>query len=192
MSVIGTVLETRCNLLILFVVGGFFNNGVNHAYASKPLFGMGNDDTGFVSFEVVLVRLNTTFAAQGQFPILGDTIPDQNGKPTNIGYDAAVCIELFEPWVVEVYNSTVGAPTTLRIVEKKNIVEDFATGGIKEKRTGKAISDANVRRELTSQRVQPVYVAAHQNSVNQILKDNGRDSFYVPSRIVCLFTLIFS
>lgn len=170
------------NLLTPLIVGGFLNNGVNHGYFSTPLFGMGDDDTGFVSFEAVLIRLNTTFAVQGQFPIFGDMIPDANGTPTKIGYDAAVCIQVFEPWVVEVYNSTVGTPTTLRILEKKNTVGD--SSGMREKRTGKTINDSNVRRELTSKRVKSVYVAAHQNSVNQILKDNGRDSFYVPSPIV--------
>lgn len=112
-------------------------------------------------------------------------LPDINGTATYIGYDAAVCIELFEPWVVEVYNSTVGNPTTLRIIENGNVVRDFNTGDVREKRMGKAVDDANVRRELTSRRIQAVYEAAHQNSVNQMIKDNGRDSWYVPSPIVC-------
>lgn len=145
----------------------------------------GNDDTGFVSLELVLVRLNTTYAAQGQFPILGPPIVNGTGTVTNIGYDAAVCIEVFEPWIVDVYNNTAGSPTTLGIVEKKNIVEDWNVGKKKEKIQGKVISDPNVRRHLTSKRIKPVYEAAHQNSVGQMLKDNGRDSFYVPSTLVC-------
>ncbi|KAF9448401.1 hypothetical protein P691DRAFT_669523 [Macrolepiota fuliginosa MF-IS2] len=173
----------------------FYNNGVNHAYWSKPLYKMGADDTGFVSLEIVLIRLNTTFAAQGSFPIRGDPIPDINGTATFVGYDAAVCIEVFEPWVVEVYNSTVGTPTTLRIVEKGNAVGDFSTGGVGEKRMGKQLvtndngTDVDgVRKTLLSKRIQDVYVAAHQNSVNQIIKDNGRDSFYVPSPIAISYT----
>jgi hypothetical protein len=135
---------------------------------------------------MVLIRLNTTFAPQGSFPILGEPILDQNGTATYIGYDAAVCIEVFDPWIVEVYNGTAGSPTTLGIVEEKNIVENFNTGNTKEKREGPEISDPNVRRELTSKRIQSVYVIAHQNSVNTMLKDNGRDSYYVPSTLVRL------
>ncbi|KAF9448455.1 hypothetical protein P691DRAFT_775370 [Macrolepiota fuliginosa MF-IS2] len=175
----------------------FDNNGVNHSYWSRPFYNMGADDTGFVSLEVVLIRLNSTYAAQGpgSFPVRGDSIPDINGTTTFIGYDAAVCIEVFEPWIVEVYNSTVGTPTTLRIVEKGNAVGDFKAGGVKEKRMGnQLITNDNgtdvdgVRKTLLSKRIQEVYVAAHQNSVNQIIKDNGRDSFYVPSTIAISYT----
>ncbi|KAF9448060.1 hypothetical protein P691DRAFT_730398 [Macrolepiota fuliginosa MF-IS2] len=173
----------------------FYNNGVNHAYWSQPLYNMGADDTGFVSLEVILIRLNSTFAAQGSFPIRGDPIPDANGTATYIGYDAAVCVEVFEPWIVEVYNSTVGTPTTPRIVEKGNAVGDFKAGGVKEKRMGNQLmtndngTDVDgVRKTLLSKRIQDVYVVAHQNSVNQILKDNGRDSYYVPSTIAISYT----
>ncbi|KAJ3571183.1 hypothetical protein NP233_g3915 [Leucocoprinus birnbaumii] len=166
----------------------FWNNGVNHNYFSNPLYNMGTDGTGFVSMEVVLIRLNTTFAAQGQFPVLGQPIPDINGTATYIGYDAAVCIEVFEPWIVEVYNNTAGAPTTLRIVEKNNVVQDSNTGGIKEKRMGSAINSANVTQALSSKGLQDVYLVAHQNSINQMLKDNGRDSFYVPSTLAISYT----
>lgn len=144
----------------------------------------GEDDTGFVSLELVLIRLNNTFATAGEFPIFGDMIPDINGTETRIGYDAAVCIEVFEPWVVEVYNSTVGNPTSLRIVEKGSTMRDFNTGHRKERMSGKGIIDPSVRRVLTSKRIKGVYEVAHQNSINQLVKDNGRDSFYVPSTIV--------
>lgn len=166
----------------------FWNNGVNHNYFSTPLYNMGDDDTGFVSLELVLIRLNSTFAAQGEFPVQGQTLPDINGTTTYIGYDAAVCIEMFEPWIVEVYNNTAGNPTTLKIVEKRNIVMDYNTGNTVEKRQGGEISNPNVRRELTSKRIKPVYLAAHQNSVNQMVKDNGRDSFYVPSTLGISYT----
>ncbi|KXN81637.1 hypothetical protein AN958_04098 [Leucoagaricus sp. SymC.cos] len=166
----------------------FYDNGVNHAYFSKPMYGMGNDDTSFVSLEVVLIRLNTTLASQGEFAIKARPLPDENGTTTYIGYDAAVCVEVFEPWVVEVYNNTAGAPTTVRIVEKTNVVGDFNTDNIRENMQGKPISDPNTRRNLTSKRIQPVYVAAHQNGINQISKDNGRDSYYVPSTIAISYT----
>lgn len=132
-----------------------------------------------------MIRLNTSFAAQGQFSALGEAVPDANGSATHIGYDAVVCIEMFEPWVVDVYNSSIGDPTPQNIVERGNVVRDLEAG--KERMVGEPISDPTVRRKLTSERMQQVYVAAHQNSIHQMLKDDGSaDMDYVPSTIVRL------
>jgi hypothetical protein len=53
-----------------------------------------------VTVENILVRLNTTYAPNGTFSTTGSSIPDQNGTTTFIGYDAAVCLELYEPWIL--------------------------------------------------------------------------------------------
>ena len=79
----------------------------------------GADGKGWISLEHVLIRLNTTYTPNGTFPILSaQSFPNAAGKPTYIGYDAVVCLQLFEPWVVEVYNSTTG-PSTVRIIGKE-------------------------------------------------------------------------
>ncbi|KAG6913002.1 hypothetical protein DXG01_010480, partial [Tephrocybe rancida] len=62
--------------------------------ASSAAQCMGGDGKGWLSIEEVL-----------------------EGNPTWIGYDAAICVELFKPWIVEVYNSATGQPSTMRIVE---------------------------------------------------------------------------
>ena len=46
------------------------------------------------------------------------SIVDASGFNSRIGYDAVVCVEMFEPWVLEIYNSTLGVPTTTRISSK--------------------------------------------------------------------------
>ncbi|XP_006459732.1 hypothetical protein AGABI2DRAFT_202095 [Agaricus bisporus var. bisporus H97] len=165
-----------------FAAVPFWPNGVTLSYFSFPLYDIGSNGTGFVSLELALIRLNTSFAAQGQFSILGEAVPDANGLATHIGYDAVACIEIFEPWIVDVYNSSVGNPTSQKIVEKGNIVRDLETK--KESLIGEPIRDPNVRKNLTSERMQAVYMAAHQNSVNQLVKEDGSaDMDYVPSTI---------
>lgn len=87
------------------------------------------------------------------------------------------------------YNSSTGMPTIQKIVEKGNIVRDLEAG--KERMIGQSISDPNVQRNLTSDRMRQVYVAAHQNSINQLIKDDGSaDMNSVPSTTVCLFLFL--
>lgn len=101
---------------------------------------------------------------------------------SRIGYDAAVCLELFEPYVVEVYNTTGSLPSSNRIVTKGNKVMSVNDGEQFQRRLFGDRKD--VKTELNSTGCADAYEALHGNSVNQVLKDNGRDSFYVPSPTV--------
>ncbi|KAG5639156.1 hypothetical protein H0H81_006415 [Sphagnurus paluster] len=160
----------------------FYNNGVGHSFFSRQV-PTGEDFNGWVTIEQVLVRLNTTYTPEGRFARLSDSnLPDQFGNPTWYGYDAAVCVQLFEPWVLEVYNSTTGLPASLRIVEQGSIVRSAQVDY--EKLFGTPMVDNDVSKELNSSKLEDVYVVAHENSIHQIIKDNGRDSFYVPSPTV--------
>jgi hypothetical protein len=93
------------------------------------------------------------------------SVPDKNGQPSRIGYDAAVCVELFEPWVVETYNATTGLPSSLGIVEKGNVVRDKRDN---EKRDGSTLRE--VQRELNSTGKWSAFAVAHDNSINQVVK----------------------
>ncbi|KAF7433505.1 hypothetical protein PC9H_005461 [Pleurotus ostreatus] len=176
---------TGVNLDEAALGAAFYNNGVGHSMKSQPLFGMGADGTGFVTLEAVLVRLNTSYTPEGKFLYYsqGPGIPDATGAETKIGFDGAMCLELYEPWVVETYNSTYGSPSSMKIVSKTNQVIDNMD---KETRKGDKIK--NMVRQLNSTRMGSIYEVAHGNSVNQIIKDNGRDSFYVPSPTVVSFS----
>lgn len=108
---------------------------------------VGEEGYGWSMIETVLVRLNDTYTPNGTFPVYGDE--GYNG--TRIGYDAAVCLELFEPYVVEVYNSTVGAPVSVIIVSKGKSVEDAPSQqGVSDELKGDRIEDVDVARELNS------------------------------------------
>ncbi|CAA7269011.1 unnamed protein product [Cyclocybe aegerita] len=162
----------------------FWDNGVAHSMKSTPL-NMGEEGKGFVTVENILVRLNTTYAPHGKFDVLGPyPLLNEDGNMTYIGYDAAVCVELYEPWVLEVYNSSSGAPATMRIRDAMATLRDLEGEDMK----GERITDPLVSRGLNSSHMWSAYVAGHQNSVNQIIKDNGRDFYYVPSPTLISFT----
>ncbi|KDR74467.1 hypothetical protein GALMADRAFT_71149 [Galerina marginata CBS 339.88] len=166
----------------------FSDNGVAHSMKSTPL-SLGANGDGFITLEHILVRLNDSFAPQGKFGVKGNlSIPDEDGFLTFIGYDAAVCLELYEPWILEVYNGSVSLPSSLRIVDKSATITDMNNQFTTEQLKGSKISDPLVKRNLTSTNLSPVYIVGHENSVNQILKDNGRDSNYVPSPTLISFT----
>ncbi|KAK0231351.1 hypothetical protein IW262DRAFT_1262876 [Armillaria fumosa] len=167
----------------------FSDNGVAHSFFSKPVTS-GDEGFGWISIEWVLVRLNTTYSPNGTFAAYStESVLDANGTETRIGYDAAVCLELYEPYIVETYNSTTGLPSSTDVIsQNKEITDSSAQGAPEEKRTGKAVTGPNVKRQLNSTRLQDVYDILHGNSVNQMVKDNGRDAFYVPSPTLVSFT----
>lgn len=123
---------------------------------SDKLVASGEDGAGFVTLENIFIRLNTTFAPDGSFSRLSDvSMPDVNGEPTFIGFDAAVCLELYEPWVVELYNSSVAYPNSLRIVEKAAAMTVLNT----QQRAEKTLSDPSVQQQLFSSNYPTVYVS---------------------------------
>ncbi|KAK0216216.1 hypothetical protein IW262DRAFT_1276633 [Armillaria fumosa] len=167
-------------------VATFTDNGVAHTLKSEPIT-MGEEGFGWISIEWVLIRLNTTYTLNGTFATYSDQyMLDENGKETWIGYDAAVCLELYEPYIVETYNSTTGVPLSTGIIsQNKEITTDSS---VEEKRAGNPVTGSNVKRQLNSTGLKDVYDTLHGNSVNQILKDNGRDAYYVPSPTLISFT----
>ncbi|KAF8919143.1 hypothetical protein CPB85DRAFT_881024 [Mucidula mucida] len=166
----------------------FYDNGVAHSMKSWPLT-MGQEGFGWVSVEAVMVRLNTTYAPNGTFGTYSDEIIlDVNAQETRIGYDAAVCLELFEAYILETYNSTVGLPSTVGIIGRNATVMNAPTeDGALEKKKGSSLPDG-VKTQLNSTGLAGVYTVVHGNSVNQLIKDNGRDAFYVPSPTVVSYT----
>jgi len=166
----------------------FYDNGVAHSFKSDPI-SMGQEGFGWISIEHVLVRLNTSYAPNGEFLRMGDIVrQDKDGNLTYIGYDAAVCLELFDPWIVEAYNNTVGFPSSVRLVQPGNEVKDMNNAHLKEKRMGRPLTDPSVSRQLNSSKLRDVYITSHQNGINQMLKDNGRDFYYVPSPTIISYT----
>ena len=156
----------------------WWDNGVAHSFQTRTIIGAIGDQ-GWVTVETVLIRLNTTYTPSGRFPVYSnESVPDANGVQTRIGYDAAVCVQKYEPWIIEAYNTTIGSPSALRIVDK---VYD----GTSSLPSGHIRGDPIVgTRNLNTTGKNPAFYVAHDNSINQMVKDNGRDFFYVPSPTV--------
>ena len=91
---------------------GFSDNGAAHSFHSLPPI-TGEGGNGWIGTEIALVRLNTSYTPNGKFPVYSNTtIVDASGFNSRIGYDAVVCVELYEPYVMETYNSSLSVPRT--------------------------------------------------------------------------------
>jgi len=91
----------------------FEYDGRAHAFRSYAL-AKGESGNGWVVVEIVLIRLHRMYTPNATFPVWGaDPAPG-----FDIGYDAAVCVQMYEPWTVQIYKSSLGVPTTMTIVGK--------------------------------------------------------------------------
>ncbi|KDQ10054.1 hypothetical protein BOTBODRAFT_500583 [Botryobasidium botryosum FD-172 SS1] len=159
-------------------VAPFPIDGVGFSFKSEPLLEIGEDGSGWVQLEVIMVRLNTSLTPQGVYSAYF------TNSTVRLGYDVAVCVEIVEPYVLDVYNGTYGVPNSLSILEKSNTVLGKALTGVK----GKEKPAPNLVFALNSTGKGDAWVVAHDNSRNVMLKDNGRDKPYVPSPTAVSFT----
>ena len=156
----------------------WYDNGVAHSFHTRTIRDTDTATQGWTTVETVLIRLNTSYTPSGRFPVYSNrSIPDANGAETRIGYDAAVCVERYDPWIVEAYNTSVGSPTTLRVIGRGFGNISSPSGKIQ----GYPIQNT---RNLNTTNKRDAFFVAHDNSINQMVKDNGRDFFYVPSPTV--------
>ena len=97
----------------------FENNGRAHSFDSLVPF-INESWNGWVGIETVLVSLDNYFAPNATFPVwgTGSTFAYPDGANTRVGFDAVVCVKMYEPWIVQIYNSSLGIPTTMTIVGK--------------------------------------------------------------------------
>ena len=117
---------------------------------------IGELGTGFVTLETALIRVNTSFAPLGVFPVLSSKYtPDAHGFETFVGYDAVVCLQLYEPWIIEAANGTTTRPVSLRIVEKSAVVQSLVSS---QRQVGPTLDADEVKVPLNSTGLAPVYV----------------------------------
>ncbi|KAG6867487.1 hypothetical protein C0993_002216 [Termitomyces sp. T159_Od127] len=171
----GDEIPEELNTSEIALGAAFYHNGVAHSFFSRPV-PMGQDGKGCISIEEVLVRLNTTYTPNGTFALKSDeSIPGAQGNPTWISYDAAICVELFEPWIVEVYNSTTGLPQTLRIVQRGSMARSQDTPEFQEKLVGLPLSVTNpdAHQTLNSSKLANVELTAPYFAQSRGLADVG-------------------
>ena len=172
-----------CRILLrsnLRATAKWYDNGVSQSFHTRLVLGEDSTgDQGWVTVEMILIRLNTSFTPSGRFQVYSnESVPDANGRGTRIGYDAAVCVQMYEPWIIETYNTSVGSPSALRIVEKgSGNTSPLPSGNIR----GAPIANT---RNLNATGKGPAFYVAHDYSINQVVRDGLRDGFYTPSLTV--------
>ncbi|KAG8762567.1 hypothetical protein FRC11_008756 [Ceratobasidium sp. 423] len=161
------------------MMGTWWDNGVAHQFRSETL-DRGDAGLGWTVLEIILVRLNESYAPLAQFPQyvpgLGNAV-----NRTRIGLDAALCVSEIRPYMLDAYNNTAGLPTTL----------GYVYSGSKFNTTGKKMEGEwikGVQRGINSAGKWVPFLNAHFNSRNVMIKDNGRDTPYVPNPTVVSFT----
>jgi len=103
---------------------GFEDNGVAHSFHSyMPI--AGESGNGWVWVETVLVCLTNDCVPNAISPVWSAD-PTINPPELSIGYDVVFCVEICEPWIVQIYNSSLCIPMTMSIVDKSGTT-DFET-----------------------------------------------------------------
>ncbi|KAG8816683.1 hypothetical protein FRC17_000217 [Serendipita sp. 399] len=160
-------------------VGRWQDNGVAQSFMSIPIDNgaLGN---GWLELELIMLRVSTAYTPNGTFPLYAQ----DTTTTATIGYDGAVCVEAIEPWIVDTYNSTSGRASSIQVVGK---------GGLSNQNInyGRRVSgplNVPLNKTLDSTGKFKGFVLAHENSRNQIIKDNGRDFRWVANPTVISWT----
>ncbi|CAD6922017.1 unnamed protein product [Tilletia laevis] len=184
------VLPAGTNAADVAIAHPFYANGVAQSFFSSPIMAEdeiqfdgsladaykntpGSAGRGWVSLEVVLIRLNPELAGPGaQFGMVAN-VTDNNGNFGNVGYDVGVCVERFDPYIVEVYQG--------RSVQSISILSQAADSSSESGLLRSSLVSPGSSTNLSSLGKNAAYTVAHENARNALLKDNGRDSSWVPN-----------
>ncbi|QRW22081.1 hypothetical protein RhiXN_09668 [Rhizoctonia solani] len=170
----------------------WWDNGVTHSFSWFPV-NQGEDGNGWVSIEIVMVRLNESYTApNSSFQVYGELGNRENR--TRIGFDAAICVEEVRGYVVDAYNSSAGSPVSLALkyhgtqlnTSMPTIGQDASKHEV-PRRIEEPLSQPGVEPGISSANKFAVYNASHYNARNIMLKDNGRDWWFAPNPTVVAF-----
>ena len=142
-------------------------------------------DQGWTTVETVIIRFDTSYTPSGRFPVYSNkSSPDTNGTGPRIGYDAAVCVQKYEPWIIEIYNTSIVPPYVVQIVGKGDDSTSMSPSG---RIRGNSIDNT---RYLNTTGKGDAFSLAHGNSANrtwqsQVNSDKGTYwGNYIPPPIV--------
>jgi len=136
---------------------------------SRPI---DKEDYEWTTIETVLIRIYASLNPNGSFPVHSKV-----AAGNNVGFDAAVCVQKYEPWVIEAYNISVTSPSILRIVEKGNGNTSSLSGNIR----GPPIENT---RYLNLSNKNVSFDVAHNNGIYQMLRANVDADIYSSSPTV--------
>ena len=85
------------------------------------------NDQGWVTVETAVIRLNTSLTPSGRFPVYSDLSLYWGG--VRLGLDAVVCVQKYEAWIVEAYNTSTGSSFALGVIEKQNDSTSLSPSG---------------------------------------------------------------
>ncbi|CAE7128521.1 unnamed protein product, partial [Rhizoctonia solani] len=164
----------------------WWDNGVSHSFNWFPVR-RGEDGNGWVSIELIMVRLNESYtAANSSFQVYGELGSRENR--TRIGFDAAICVEEIKGYVIDAYNSSAGSPisTSLQYLGSQLDSSALSLGQDPSKRRtpkriGEPVSVPGLQHNISSAGKFAVFNAAHYNARNIMIKDNGRDWWFAPN-----------
>ena len=100
----------------------FEDNGMTDSFNTYDIIDR-ESGNGWIGIETALIRLGSSYTPNASFPVWADPIADPQEYSTKIGYDAVVCVEMCEPWIVQIYNSSLGVPKTMASVGKSTTTD---------------------------------------------------------------------
>ena len=79
-------------------------------------------DQGWMAVETFFLQLNVSRTPSGHFPVYSTTLAVEYPEKVEVrlGYDAVVCVQRYEPWIIEAYNTSTGSSSASRIIEIGN------------------------------------------------------------------------
>ena len=137
---------------------------------------------GWTTVETVLVRFATDLMPSARFPVRFDKpwLESDSGQITRLGYDAAVCVQKYEPWIMETHITSTTSASALQIV-------GGGSGSTSMSPDGEIRGDpiTNATRYLNTTGKNLAFAVARRIGQSQFTKlAAGRDEPYVPSPTV--------
>ena len=157
-----------------------------------------SNPAGLWVIETVIIRFRITFTPYGLYPVHVSRkwSSDPEVGTAKFGYDAAVCLQKYEPWIIETYNTSMTSPSALRVVGKGDGSTLLSPSG-----NIRGTSLAGTRYLNTTNKL-PTFFGALSNSVSRMsvvnsdvtsrYKPSGNVGPIAPPRTKFLLTLTYS
>jgi len=161
----------------LCTTGWAADDGDSIAVYSKfdGILPIGPDPSGWTIVEVVLVRTANEYTPSGYFPTYSN-----RSEGYAIGCDAVVCVQKYEPWIIEASNTSTASPSVLRVVGRGDGSVSLSPSG-----TIRGAPLPNLRYLNTTNKEYPFHIG-YLSGTEQLTSDNGRlRNRYAPTPAVC-------